>query len=295
VAAVIRQGATALSGSVNPQGLATTGHFELGLDAFFRAAHDRITYDQRTPNQQVGSDFSAHPILATVSRLVPNALYHVRLVATNGAGTTYGPDQTFTTAKDPPPPPPALGKTENAAPVSGVVFLVIGGVPVPLTEARQLPSGSEIDSRRGSLMITASVGGRKTETGTFGGAIFKLTQAGIGPKKGLTTLSLLEGLLPGAPSYSSCQVKRMTDVMVPDAQAALSSRLLQTLRASAHGRFRTAGRYSAATVRGTAWSMSDRCDGTLTVVHRGTVLVTDFRRKVTIAVHAGRSYLAKAR
>ena len=31
-------------------------------------------------------------------KLVPNALYHVRLVATNGSGTTFGPDMTFTTS-----------------------------------------------------------------------------------------------------------------------------------------------------------------------------------------------------
>ncbi len=36
---------------------------------------------------------------ASVSGLVPNALYHVRLVATNSAGTTFGPDVTFTTAR----------------------------------------------------------------------------------------------------------------------------------------------------------------------------------------------------
>ena len=39
----------------------------------------------------------ATPVSASVSRLVPNALYHVRLVATNSAGTTFGPDATFTT------------------------------------------------------------------------------------------------------------------------------------------------------------------------------------------------------
>jgi len=30
------------------------------------------------------------------------------------------------------------------------------------------------------------------------------------------------------------------------------------------GRFRTRGRYSSATVRGTDWTVTDRCDGTLT-------------------------------
>jgi hypothetical protein len=38
----------------------------------------------------------------------------------------------------------------------------------------------------------------------------------------------------------------------------------------------------------------DRCDGTLTKVKRGKVAVRDFRRKRTIVVAAGKSYLARA-
>lgn len=71
--------------------------------------------------------------------------------------------------------------------------------------------------------------------------------------------------------------------------------MLQALRVGENGgRFGSRGRYSAATTRGASWDTIDRCDGTLTVVHRGTVLVADFRRRVTIAVHAGKQYLAKA-
>jgi hypothetical protein len=40
--------------------------------------------------------------------------------------------------------------------------------------------------------------------------------------------------------------------------------------------------------------VQDRCDGTLTTVKRGTVAVRDFRRKKTVAVKAGHSYLASA-
>lgn len=42
------------------------------------------------------------------------------------------------------------------------------------------------------------------------------------------------------------------------------------------GRFRTRGRYSAATVRGTKWLVEDQCDGTLTRVARGEVEVIDY-------------------
>ena len=45
-------------------------------------------------------------------------------------------------------------------------------------------------------------------------------------------------------------------------------------------------------MRGTTWTVEDRCDGTLTTVKRGEVAVRDFRLKKTILVKAGKSYLA---
>ncbi len=50
------------------------------------------------------------------------------------------------------------------------------------------------------------------------------------------------------------------------AQRTASRRVLGLLRGTAKGRFRTTGRFAAATVRGTDWGVRDRCDGTLTVV-----------------------------
>jgi hypothetical protein len=46
------------------------------------------------------------------------------------------------------------------------------------------------------------------------------------------------------------------------------------VRGSGHGRFRSQGRYSAATVRGTIWSTIDECDGTRTVSFRGHVIAS---------------------
>jgi hypothetical protein len=120
----------------------------------------------------------------------------------------------------------------------------------------------------------------------FGGAIFKLTQA----HGGLTTLALREGAFKGAPSYASCRAHRASD-----GHAAVSSRVLQTLRSRATGRFRTRGRYAAGTVRGTRWTTADRCDGTLISVQQHSVLVTDLVKKITVLVKAGHHYLARAR
>jgi hypothetical protein len=104
-------------------------------------------------------------------------------------------------------------------------------------------------------------------------------------------LTLVEGAFAGAPTYATCKKHKQADASA----AALSSRTLQLLHASAHGKFRTSGRYSAATVRGTKWTIADRCNGTLTRDIADSVAVTDFVRHKTIILHAGQTYLAKAR
>ena len=283
----------AVSGTVNPESLATTAFFQYGLDPSDRGPGASTTlYDQSTPVQTVGADSAIHTVSASLSGLVPGALYHIRLVATNSDGTTFGPDATFTTPQAPAPPAPVLGTTENATPVTGTVFIKSpSGAFVPLTGATQIRTGTEIDALRGSLELVASVGKHKTEHGIFGGAIFRLSQTGRGALKGLTTLTLVESAFHGAPSYALCKAHSAGD---PTATAA-SSRSLQLLHASAHGKFRTSGRYSAATVLGTKWTIADRCDGTLVHDITDSVAVNDFVHHKTIILHAGQSYLARAR
>jgi hypothetical protein len=312
------QGGTgaAFSGLVNPDGLPTTVFFEYGLDPKYSGGGP-VVYDQSTPTQQVGSDFVSHAVSASVSGLVPNALYHARIVASNANGTTYGPDQTFTTGRAPAPSAPVLGQTANVIPVSGLVFikppagktlyavraLAAGSVVkgqgfIPLTQARQVPIGSEIDARRGTLkLVVASTKKHHTMQARLTGSVFSLSQARSGLHKGLTTFALKERAFAGAPSYASCTARKASIARAgPDAQLAkLSPKVLQTLKASDHGgKFRTKGRYSAATVRGTDWWTAERCDGTLTIVKRGSVSVFDDRTRKTIIVKAGHSYLAKA-
>jgi hypothetical protein len=298
--------AAGFTGSVVPGGLPTTAYFQYGLDPKY-AGGGPVVYTNSTTPQPVGSDFSSHPVSASASGLVSNAVYHVRLVATNSVGTTFGPDATFTTQAAPPPKqPPILGQTFNLAPVSGVVLVKINGVFVPLTQLTQIPQNVQINALHGTLqLITAGAGpapardaaakGRKhktkakTQKGTFGGAIFKLNQAKRGAAKGLVTLTLVENAFTGAPSYAECKTHKAGEA----AAAALSSKTLQTLRASAKGRFTTKGKYGSATVRGTKWTTADRCDGTLIHDVSDSVAVTDFVRHKTIVLHAGQSYLAK--
>ncbi len=78
------------------------------------------------------------------------------------------------------------------------------------------------------------------------------------------------------------------------AAAHLSRKVLGRLNANSHGHFTARGQYSASTVRGTIWSVENRCDGTLTRVTRGVVQVRDFRLRRTVTLFTGQSYLAKA-
>jgi hypothetical protein len=48
-------------------------------------------------------------------------------------------------------------------------------------------------------------------------------------------------------------------------------------------------------VRGTRWLVADRCDGTLTLVTKGSVVVRDTVRHRRLVLHAGERYLARNR
>jgi hypothetical protein len=115
---------------------------------------------------------------------------------------------------------------------------------------------------------------------------------------GLTTVSLLEGIVPDSATYDSCPAPGTAPASDGQAPTALSSSaVLQTLNArDQDGSFATRGRYSITTVSaaGTVWDTVDRCDGTLTIVRRGTVTVTDLRLGTTNVVPAGQQYLAQA-
>ena len=195
-------------------------HFEYGLDArYSKPGTSGPVYDHSTPSQSVGSDFSSHSVSASVSGLVPNALYHVRLVATNAAGTTNGPDMTFRTERG-----AGAGRTRSGQDVQRVVDrpgVDRGARRVhPAHRAHQIPNGTIIDALHGTLSVTtalpavqhAAIAAKKkakkpktkTQKGKFGGAMFKVTQA----RSGLATLSLVEGAFKGAPTYASCKTKK---------------------------------------------------------------------------------------
>ena len=154
----------------------------------------------------------------------------------------------------------------------------------PFTSGR-IKYGSVVDVTRGTLKLTATgVGSLFTFGDGVDPARFKLNK--IATKVGKTRRTTAELALNGG-DFSTCGTGAR-------AAAGPAGKPVRSLWTEGKGRFRTKGRYSSATIRGTKWQTTDQCDGTLTTVTAGAVNVNDFRLKKVVAVRAGSSYLAKA-
>lgn len=75
-----------LHGTVNPNGAATTYHFEWGTTT---------SYGSKSADASAGSGTTVIKVSHEVHGLTPGVTYHYRLVASNSAGTSDGADHTF--------------------------------------------------------------------------------------------------------------------------------------------------------------------------------------------------------
>ena len=78
-----------LHGTVNPESIPASYHFEYGLNT---------SYGTSTPNVSAGGGSAPVAATATLTGLLPNTEYHARIVGANGGGSIYGDDVTFTTS-----------------------------------------------------------------------------------------------------------------------------------------------------------------------------------------------------
>jgi hypothetical protein len=176
-------------------------------------------------------------------------------------------------------PRPTPGQNVNATPIAGEVLVKVAGTLqfVPLSVPSLVPVGSQFDATKGRVELTAARAGGITDTSLFYDGTFEVSQP---TPTALAELRMISGdfSVCSLPSFSAADKNR---------------RRVRRLWGSGKGKFRTRGKYSSATVRGTIWKTEDRCDGTLTQVQEGSVTVRDFGRKRDFVVRAGKSYLAE--
>jgi hypothetical protein len=191
-------------------------------------------------------------------------------------------------------PDPVVGVTANVAPVKPVVRIKAPGARafVALSAPAQIRIGSLIDARKGRVRITIANGRGGFATADFYEGLFKLTQ----PKVKLGQFAFANLLLNGG-SFKGCPRAPKNPKLAGAAKTKAKSktRSVRHLWGDGTGSFRTVGRFSSATIRGTTWLTDDRCNGTLTKVTKGKIGVRDFVRRKTIVLKARKSYLAKPR
>jgi hypothetical protein len=189
------------------------------------------------------------------------------------------------------PEAPILGQTFNVRETKGNVKIqlprgtsaarakALGYPPaalnrfVSLSEALSVPMGSTLDTRRGTVRLL-SAGLPQPDNSAFNGAsfnggVFNVRQRGNNP---LTTLTMR------GPGLRCKGGVRKSSVV--------SAARTRSIFGRGRGRFRTRGRRSSATVRGTSWVQKDSCRGTLTVVRQGSVVVKDVAKRRPIVLRA---------
>jgi streptogramin lyase len=287
-----------LNADVNPNGLPTTFKFEFGPDA---------AYGSATTVASAGSGTTAVTAAKALVHLTPATTYHFRIVATNGSGTTFGPDATFTTSAAPAPtvdsvsPKPAadvpvtvrpaapsaaatpiVGKTLVADRVSGTIKIKAPGQArwTTLADGGSVTFDSQIDTTKGKLTFATALPDGTTQVAQMWGGVTAMRQS----RDGTVDVYL-------AGPAVSCR-KRGSRSAAASAKTKKPVSKLVWVK-DKHGRFRSRGKNSVATVRGTLWMTKETCAGTLTRVKEGAVAVRDLHLKRTVLVRAGHSYLAR--
>ena len=232
-----------------------------------------------TPTPTDGSTTSTGPPTGTSANPPPST-------GQGGSGDTSGGGSGGHSDPLPPETRPVLGATVTLGEVKGAPLVRLPGTDrfVPLTRDSTVPVGALVDATNGTIELTSvrdSSG--KTQTGTFWGGVFKVVQS---RNDTVTELALSGG------DFSDCKTtKRRGRGKVVAAGAKRKRRLWGRDRG---GRFRTRGRNASATVRGTRWLTEDRCEGTYFKVTEGAIDVRDERKRKTVRLKRGGSYLAAA-
>jgi hypothetical protein len=195
----------------------------------------------------------------------------------------------------------ARGDVAPVASVRGIVRVQSGDVTILLPGAddavslkgvASVPVGSTVDARKGSVTLTTAAdvppGGTRAQTqrATVALGIFKIRQSRqrLRRSRRLRLFTDLQLLTPRG-AARPCQTRGTSP----------KGHTVRSLSTDVKGNYRTLAGASITSASGAAkWVTRDSCDGTLTRVSKGIVLVTDRRTHRTRTVPAGAEVLTRA-
>ena len=163
-----------------------------------------------------------------------------------------------------------------------------------LQGAETIPVGSTLDTAKGRVRLRSASDTRKhVQTGEFfrGRFVVRQVRKPRGKARRRSTKLITDLRLTGSSFSRTCRRAKASTSQ----RRRRSKKRVRRLFGDGKGSFRTSGRNAAATVRGTRWSVQDRCDGTLVTVQRGRVSVRDLVKRKTVIVRTGHTYLARRR
>jgi hypothetical protein len=172
---------------------------------------------------------------------------------------------------------PVPTPTAVATPAPGVQVTATGqvllkqpnGTFAALSGTSTIPLGATVDARKGTLDVVTPSGSAQ-----LAAAIFTIRQRrGVAEAVIATPAGLEKACAPG--------------------RRPPPKGIVRTLKVAAKGLFRTVPKKGIVTGRNATWTTTDRCDGTLVAVQRGSVTYTLGRK--AIRVKKGKRYLLKAK
>ena len=127
---------------INPNAGPTIYRFQYGTTQ---------SYGQQTlPSESIGNDEVDHVVTNQLVGLEPGKVYHLRVAATNFAGTVFGPDRTFTTLG---PPELGLPSISNLGPSSATLTFQVNPSLSPTRYHVELGPTSKYGSQTGDVTL----------------------------------------------------------------------------------------------------------------------------------------------
>ena len=244
-----------ISAQVRPNAQATQLQVRYGPGNSLNTTSDEVS---------VGDGSTSAEGRVKLDGLKPGKTFRYRVIATNDSGSSHSQTGEFTTA--------GLARARRGRRRGAERPGARQAPGRPLAAARGLrrraPVGTSIDTRRGKIRLTTAARNGKKQTGSFGGGVMQVRQ----PRRARGRVDIY---LRGA-DFARCGARRSG--VGANASYVRRDPVRRLWGRDRGGRFRTFGRHSQATVRGTRWLTKDTCAGTLTVVTQGAVVVRDFAR-----------------